>query len=175
MFGWTDLPFEILSYFTLQTTAKTLIDVLDHTISPMGSGKDGIPLKEKSQIDKRLSIVEHIIKEKNFQEVIEEKSKIGDLERLISKVSTTRISPRECNQLKLSLQSISPIKEICINSSNKQLQIIGKKLNPCKKITEKIESTISENPPGKCIREGVSELDELRNLSKSKRLSPKNT
>ena len=57
---------------------------------------------------------------------------IGDLERLISKVSTTRISPRECNQLKLSLQSISPIKNTCTNSGNKQLQIIGEQLNPVK-------------------------------------------
>ena len=165
-------------FYSPNEQAKTLIDVLDHTISPMGSRMIkrwlALPLKEKSQIDKRLSIVEYIIKEKNFQEVIEENIKqIGDLERLISKVSTTRISPRECNQLKLSLQSISPIKKICIDSNNKQLQIIGEKLNPCKKITEKIESTISENPPallqkGNVISEGVnSELDELRNLSKS--------
>ena len=72
------------------------------------------PLKEKkSKIDKRLSIVQHIINEKGeLRKVIEENIKmIGDLERLISKVSTTRISPRECNQLKLSLQSISPIKK----------------------------------------------------------------
>ena len=165
-------------FYAPNEQAKTLIDVLDYTISPMGSRMIkrwlALPLKEKSQIDKRLSVVQHIINEENLRKVIEENIKmIGDLERLISKVSTTRISPRECNQLKLSLQSISPIKNTCTNSGNKQLQIIGEQLNPCKNLSDKINSTITENPPallqkGNVIKEGVnSELDELRNLSKS--------
>ncbi|MAR39252.1 MAG: DNA mismatch repair protein MutS [Flavobacteriales bacterium] len=165
-------------FYSPNDQAKTLIDILDHTISPMGSRMIkrwvALPLKEKSEIEKRLNVVHHIIKEEGFRQVIEENIKpIGDLERLISKVSTTRISPRECNQIMLSLNSIAPIKEICSHADNNQLQIIGEQLNPCKNISEKIENTITENPPvvlhkGNVIKEGVSlELDELRNLSKS--------
>ena len=98
---------------------------------------------------------------------------IGDLERLISKVSTTRVSPRECNQLKQALNAIEPIKEACKNTNISELKIISDQLNPCNKLADKIENIISENPPavvnkGNVIKEGVNtELDELRNLSKS--------
>ncbi|MBT3417171.1 MAG: DNA mismatch repair protein MutS [Flavobacteriales bacterium] len=165
-------------FYSPNEQAKTLIDVLDHTLSPMGSRMIkrwvALPLKEKDQINKRSNIVYHLIKEDHFRENIEENIKqIGDLERLISKVSTARVSPRECNQLKIALNCITPIKESCKTSGNTQLQLVGKQLNPCQKIAEKIENTISENPPaliqkGNVIKEGVnSELDELRNLSKS--------
>ena len=165
-------------FYSPNEQAKTLIDILDHTLSPMGSRMIkrwvALPLKEKEQISKRSDIVHHLIKDNNFRETIEENIKqIGDLERLISKVSTSRVSPRECNQLKLSLNCITPIKRSCEASDNKQVQLIGKQLNPCQKIAEKIENTISENPPaliqkGNVIKAGInSELDDLRNLSKS--------
>ncbi|MGY8987720.1 MAG: DNA mismatch repair protein MutS [Flavobacteriales bacterium] len=165
-------------FYSPNEQAKTLIDILDHTLSPMGSRMIkrwvALPLKEKDQINKRSDIVHHLIKEENSRETIEENIKqIGDLERLISKVSTARVSPRECNQLKIALNCIAPIKESCETSENTQLQLIGKQLNPCQKIAEKIENTISENPPaliqkGNVIKEGVnSELDELQTLSKS--------
>ena len=158
--------------------AKTLIDVLDNSLSPMGSRMIkrwvALPLKEKKQIDNRTEIVDFIIKNEEFKSVLQENiSKIGDLERLISKVSTARVSPRECNQLKLALNCIKPIKENCTDSENKQLKVIGEQLNICKNIADKIEETITENPPiavnkGGVIKEGVNlELDELRNLSKS--------
>ncbi|MBT6808446.1 MAG: DNA mismatch repair protein MutS [Flavobacteriales bacterium] len=158
--------------------AKTLIDVLDNSLSPMGSRMIkrwvALPLKEKNQIDNRTEIVDFIIKNEGFKSVLQENiSKIGDLERLISKVSTARVSPRECNQLKLALNCIKPIKENCTDSDNKQLKVIGEQLNICKNISDKIEDTITENPPisvnkGGVIKEEVnSELDELRNLSKS--------
>jgi len=88
-------------------------------------------------------------------------------------VSTTRVSPRECNQLKQALNAIRPIKESCKKSNNSELKTISNQLNPCKDISDKISNTITENPPalinkGNIIKEGVNtELDELRNLSKS--------
>ena len=165
-------------FYSPNENAKTLIDVLDNSLSPMGSRMIkrwvALPLKEKNQIDNRTEIVDFIIKNEEFKSVLQENiSKIGDLERLISKVSTARVSPRECNQLKLSLNCIKPIKENCTDSDNKQLKVIGEQLNICKNIADKIEYTITENPPiavnkGGVIKEGVnSELDELRNLSKS--------
>ena len=165
-------------FYSPNENAKTLIDVLDNSLSPMGSRMIkrwvALPLKEKKQIDNRTEIVDFIIKNEEFKSVLQENiSKIGDLERLISKVSTARVSPRECNQLKLSLNCIKPIKENCTDSENKQLKVIGEQLNICKNIADKIEETITENPPiavnkGGVIKEGVnSELDELRNLSKS--------
>jgi len=165
-------------FYSPNENAKTLIDVLDNSLSPMGSRMIkrwvALPLKEKKQIDNRTEIVDFIIKKEEFKSVLQENiSKIGDLERLISKVSTARVSPRECNQLKLSLNCIKPIKENCTDSDNKQLKVIGEQLNICKNIADKIEDTITENPPisvnkGGVIKEGVnSELDELRNLSKS--------
>jgi DNA mismatch repair protein MutS len=165
-------------FYSPNENAKTLIDVLDNSLSPMGSRMIkrwvALPLKEKNQIDNRTEIVDFIIKNEGFKSVLQENiSKIGDLERLISKVSTARVSPRECNQLKLALNCIKPIKENCTDSDNKQLKVIGEQLNICKNISDKIEDTITENPPisvnkGGVIKEEVnSELDELRNLSKS--------
>ena len=156
--------------------AKTLIDTLDNTLSAMGSRMIkrwvALPLKEIKKINERLNIVNHIINEKIFREtLIENIKKIGDLERLISKVSTSRISPRECKQLELALDCISPIKEKCLNSKNNNLILIGQQLDPCGLISKKIKKTISENPPllinkGNVIKEGINpELDKLRKLS----------
>tara|TARA_B110000090_G_scaffold66941_1_gene76776 strand:+ start:346 stop:2949 length:2604 start_codon:yes stop_codon:yes gene_type:complete len=165
-------------FYSSNENAKTLIDILDFTLSAMGSRMIkrwvALPLKEKKQIDRRLEIVQFILNNKDFKDVLEEHIKsIGDLERLISKVSTSRVSPRECNQLKIALHSIHPIKESCENSNNNNIKIIGEQLNACKTISERIENTITDNPPalvnkGNIIKKGVNtELDELRQLSKS--------
>ena len=158
--------------------AKTLINILDNTLSAMGSRMIkrwvALPLIEIKKINERLEVVKYIINEKVFKDtLIENIKKIGDLERLISKVSTSRISPRECKQLELALECISPIKEKCLKSKNNRLRLIGKQLDPCEFISKKIKKTISENPPaliskGNVIKEGVNiELDKLRQLSSS--------
>ncbi len=165
-------------FYSSNENAKTLIDILDFTLSAMGSRMIkrwvALPLKEKKQIDRRLEIVQFILNNKDFKDVLEEHIKsIGDLERLISKVSTSRVSPRECNQLKIALHSIHPIKESCKNSNNNNIKIIGEQLNACKTISKRIENTITDNPPalvnkGNIIKKGVNTgLDELRQLSKS--------
>jgi len=158
--------------------AKTLINILDNTLSAMGSRMIkrwvALPLKEIKKINKRLNIVEYIISKNVFRETLTENiKKIGDLERLISKVSTSRISPRECKQLELALECISPIKEECLNSKDNNLRLIGNQLDPCESISKKIKKTIAEHPPalmnkGNVIKEGVNlELDKLRELSSS--------
>lgn len=157
---------------------KSLLDVLDHTISPMGARLlkrwTILPLKEKSLIEERLQVVEYFIKNQEATKLLIQNIKqIGDLERLISKVPLGKINPREVAQLKKALQAIVPIKQLCIESNNNQLKKIGEQLNPCNTIKEKIEKELVEDPPaqigkGNVIATGVSsELDELKKLSSS--------
>ncbi len=156
--------------------AKTLIDVMDHTISPMGSRMLkrwlALPLKDKAPIEERLDVVDCFLSNSSIGEGIAEQIKlIGDLERIISKVATARISPKEVVQLKRALNAIEPIKISCENSKNKSLQKIAEQLNPCKSVIERIDKEITPDPPylvtkGNVIAEGVNvELDELRNIS----------
>ncbi|MDB5227859.1 MAG: mismatch repair protein MutS [Bacteroidota bacterium] len=155
-----------------------LIQILDKTISPMGSRllKRWIvlPLKDIQQINERLDAVEYLIKEQEtLQTIIQHIKQIGDLERLISKVPLGKINPREVMQLKRALSAIQPIKEACLLSGNNGLKKIGEQLQLCQLIKEKIENTLHEDAPvqvqkGNAIRNGISaELDELRNLSSS--------
>ncbi|HEY0031089.1 MAG TPA: DNA mismatch repair protein MutS [Bacteroidia bacterium] len=158
--------------------AKTLIDVIDQTISPMGSRMLkrwlALPLKDKAPIDERLDVVAHFL---SLPEMIiglsEQIELIGDLERIISKVATARISPKEVVQLKRALSAIAPIKMACEQSKNKSLNRIGEQLNPCKSVVERIEKEITADPPylivkGNVIAEGVNaELDDLRKISYS--------
>src|ERR1035437_1837556 len=167
--------------------AKTLIDILDNTISPMGSRMMkrwlSMPLKEKQPIEERLNIVELLLKNPGLSEKISGQIQlIGDLERLISKVATGRISPREVAHLKRGLAAIEQVKLLCeaspyplhegdINSLG--LQKIAEQLNPCLLIRERIEKEIVPDPPpilnkGKVIGDGVNaELDELRKIMSS--------
>jgi DNA mismatch repair protein MutS len=165
---------ELLS--TNNENAKTLIDIIDHTLSPMGSRMMKrwmiLPLKDKIPIDDRLNIVEYLIKHKNLCETLQQNIKfIGDLERLISKVAVGKISPREVMQLKKALDSIIPIKEACNKSKDDSLKKIAEQLNPCLLMTEKIGKELSADPPtllnkGNVINTGVSaELDELKEMS----------
>ena len=157
--------------------ATTLVDILDHSITPMGSRLlkrwVAFPLKEKQLIKERLSAVEFLIQESSEKEdVINHIKEIGDLERLISKVATARINPREVVQLKRALIAIEPVKEFLENSNNKALIQIADQMNLCEFIRSRIENEIDDNAPiainkGQVIAEGVNtELDELRSISK---------
>ncbi len=158
--------------------AKTLIDVIDQTVSPMGGRMMkrwlALPLKDKAPIEERLDIVDYFLSKQEFTEtIVEQISLIGDLERIISKVATARISPKEVVQLKRALTAIEPIKTACENSNNKSLQKIAEQLNPCKSVIERIEKEMMPDPPylvnkGNVIANGVNEeLDELRRISGS--------
>lgn len=156
----------------------SLLDVIDHTISPMGARmlKRWIvfPLKDIKPINQRLDVVEYFFRHPDFREEMEEKLHlIGDLERIVSKAAVGRISPREVVQLKIALQAIEPIKTSCMEADNESLRRIGEQLNLCVSIREKIAKEIKNDPPllvnkGGVIADGVSaELDELRHISYS--------
>ena len=158
--------------------ATTLIDVLDETISPMGGRMlkrwIALPLKELKPIQERLSAVEYLLKDQSISEKLKrEIAQIGDLERLISKVSTARINPREMVQLRQAISMIEPVKKDCASAKNESLKRIAEQLNPCISILNKLSEQLQDEPPvlvqkGNVIKEGVSaELDELRNLQKS--------
>lgn len=157
---------------------KTLLNVLDRTISPMGARLlhrwVTLPLKEIQPINDRLNVVQELITNDELNNLLSLNiAEVGDLERLISKVATARINPREVVQLKRALSVIEPIKNACLASNNDSLKRIGDRLNPCAVIREKIEHQIQPEPPvnilkGNTIAEGVnSELDELRSILNS--------
>lgn len=156
----------------------SLLDVIDHTISPMGARMQKrwivFPLKDVKPINERLDVVEYFFREPEFKDFIEEKMHlIGDLERIISKAAVGRISPREVVQLKIALQAIEPIKNACLNAENESLRRIGEHLNLCTSIRDRIAKEIKNDPPllinkGGVIADGVDEeLDELRRISYS--------
>jgi len=156
--------------------ARTLVDVLDHTISPMGSRMLKrwiiLPLKDKQPIEERLGIVEFLLSHADVEELIHQQLKlVGDLERLISKVAVSRVSPRELIQIKRALYAIEILKKQCEDSGDPSLQKIGDQLNVCTIIRDKLEKELMQDPPamvnkGNVIAEGVSdELDELRKLA----------
>src|SRR5690606_16255178 len=158
--------------------AKYLIDILDTTVSPMGSRLMKrwvtLPLKDITPIKARLQIVETFIHQSQLAEQLYTSIKeIGDLERLISKVATARISPREVVQLKKALNAIAPIKSACLSIENTALKKIGEQLNPCTILKDKIDKQIQDDAPvavqkGNVIKAGVSEeLDELRGILNS--------
>ena len=156
----------------------SLLDVIDHTVSPMGARllKRWLvfPLKDVKPINERLDVVEYFFREPDFKDFIEEQlHRIGDLERIVSKAAVGRISPREVVQLKVALQAIEPIKNACLNADNESLRRIGEQLNLCASIRDRITKEIKNDPPllinkGGVIAEGVSdELDELRRIAYS--------
>jgi len=162
----------------LNEGGKSLLDVLDKTITPMGSRLLRrwivFPLKDINPIEKRLDVVENFFREPELKELLEEQlSLIGDLERIISKAAVGRITPREVVQLKMALSAIEPIRNAFLASDNINLREMGEKLNPCPLIRDRIENEIVSDPPtllnkGGIIRKGVSnELDELRDIAYS--------
>lgn len=157
---------------------KSLADVLDLTLSPMGARllKKWIvlPLREKTLIEDRHIVVEHFIKNPDLRETVKNAIRhTGDLERLISKAPLGKINPREVAQLKRSLDSLIPLKENCASADCVQLKKIADQINPCELLRERIEKTLVAEAPaqiqkGNAIATGVSpELDELRNLARS--------
>ncbi len=165
---------EILDSFN--ENATTLIQVLDHTISPMGSRMLKrwilLPLKDKSMIQARHDAVAYLLKETELPEKMGGFiGQVGDLERLISKVAVGKINPREILQIKKALEVIGPLREACKNSKSPTLQKAADQLNPCELIRERIGRELKNEPSaliskGNVIADGVSEeLDELRKIA----------
>lgn len=159
-----------------QESGVPLIDILDHTLTPMGSRQLRkwmiLPLKDKVAIDERLHIVDRFYQDVAFADTICEPLKqIADLERLISKVAVNRINPREMLQLKRSLKCIVPIREALKGDASPGLQKMADQLHPCEFLLEKIERELREDVSiasnqGGLIKEGIdAELDELQKIS----------
>ncbi len=164
-------------YHTSSQNAVTLLDVIDKTISPMGGRLlkrwIALPLKNKDKITSRHEVVSYLLDQPVVLSKIQNNIKhIGDLERLISKVATGKVSPREIIHLKNSLEAIIPIKALTSEAKNESLKTIGEQLQDCELLREKIKETLYEVAPvsilkGNAIAEGISqELDELRNIAK---------
>ena len=165
-------------FSSIHESGKTLIEVIDKTISPMGSRLlkrwMALPLKEIEAINERLEVVEFFLKHPELKENLDAHVRqIGDLERLISKVAVGRINPREMVQVKNALNTLLPIKEVCADAENQTLNRFAEQLNPCDLIRNKIQNEIVADPPtainkGKVISKGVSkELDDLREIAYS--------
>ncbi|MDR2954177.1 MAG: DNA mismatch repair protein MutS [Prevotella sp.] len=163
---------------TMNEGGKSLLDILDKTVSPMGARMLRrwivFPLKDAKPINSRLSVVEYLFKDLELKNTLEEQlSLIGDLERIISKVAVNRITPREVVQLKVALKAIEPIRNVFLASNEPSLREIGEKLNPCPVIRDRIEKEIQPDPPalinkGNVIKRGVNtDLDELRDIAYS--------
>lgn len=164
--------------FSPHENARTLIDILDHTLTPMGGRLLKrwmvLPLKDKKEIEERLHAVDSLIRKDNALEFLQEKfSGLGDLERLISKAAAGKINPRELAHLHRGLQTVLPIRSFCLESGIATLEKIGNQLNPCDSIRNRIEAELEPDAPiaigkGNVIKAGVNaELDELRMLLNS--------
>jgi DNA mismatch repair protein MutS len=155
--------------------AKSLLNIVDKTISPMGARLlrrwIALPLKEIKTVNDRLDVVDYFMKNPEIKEIIRDKiMEIGDIERIISRTSAGRVTPKEVVQLKIALQACVPIKNTCLNADNDILQQTGDQLNPCAAICRRIDREIVPEPgqagKGTVIAEGVNEeLDYLRSIS----------
>ena len=163
-------------YSSNSENGKSLIDVIDKTVSPMGSRLLkrwlALPLKNIDAINERQNAVNHFVYQvENRYELISLLKEVGDLERLISKVAALRTNPRELVQLKKSLIIINDVKAILKTSDNLSLQKIADQLNPCQLINERLHNELNEDAPvnilkGNAINKGINaELDELRNIA----------
>ena len=165
-------------YHTNNYNGVTLLDCIDYTVSPMGARLLkrwlALPLKHIDTINQRHEVVSYFLEHTELLQKIQYHIKqVGDLERLISKVATAKISPREVVQLKNALEAIVPVKSMASKSANESLKILGNTLHDCALLRDKIKATLFEDAPvnilkGHTIASGVSaELDELRNLATS--------
>ncbi|MFI0428535.1 DNA mismatch repair protein MutS [Mariniflexile sp. HMF6888] len=165
-------------YNSTNNNAVTLLNIIDRTISPMGGRLLkrwlALPLKSIDKIKQRHEVVHFLTKENSTLQKVQNHIKhIGDLERLISKVATAKVNPREVIQLKNSLEAIVPIKSLASHCDNESLKRIGDTLQGCDELRAKIKEMLNEDAPvnvlkGHTIAAGFSsELDELRGLSKS--------
>lgn len=164
----------------MQEDGLSLLNVVDRTVTPMGGRLLRrwllFPLKDEKPINQRLDVVEYYFRHPDFRQCIDEHlHRMGDLERIISKVGAGRVSPREVVQLKLALQAIVPIKAACMEADNESLKRIGEQLNLCESLRDRIHREIQPDPPlllskGSVIADGYdAELDELRNISNNGR------
>ena len=162
----------------MQDDGASLLDVIDRTVSPMGGRMLRrwvvFPLRSEKAIGERLDVVDYFFRKPDFKQCLDEQMRrMGDLERIISKVATGRVSPREVVQLKIALQAVQPIKTACLYADNEALKRVGEQLNLCESLRDRIEREVENDPPqlaskGGVIRSGVSaELDELRDISYS--------
>ncbi len=162
----------------MQEDGSSLLNVIDRTVTAMGGRMLRrwlvFPLKDVAPINERLDIVDYFFKKPEFRQLIDEQlHRVGDLERIISKVAVGRVSPREIVQLKNALDAVRPIKEACLYSENEALKRIGEQLNLCESIKTRIEKEIQPDPPqlitkGDVIADGYDdELDELREMSRN--------
>ena len=154
---------------------SSLLNVIDNTITPMGGRMLRrwmvFPLKDVKPINERLDVVDYLFREPDFRECINEQfHRIGDLERIISKVAVGRVSPREVVQLKNALMAIQPVKTACLYAKSDTLKRIGEQLNLCESLRDRIEKEIQPDPPqlvakGNVIALGYNqELDDLRSI-----------
>jgi DNA mismatch repair protein MutS len=162
----------------MQDDGRSLLDVVDRTVSPMGSRLLRrwliFPLKDKKPIEDRLDVVDYFFREPDFRQCVDDQlHRVGDLERIISKVAVGRVSPREVNQLKNALLAVQPIKTSCLYANNDVLKGLGERLSLCESIRDRIAREIVNDPPqlvqkGGVIADGVNaELDELRRIAYS--------
>ena len=154
---------------------SSLLNVIDNTVTPMGGRMLRrwmvFPLKDEKPINERLDVVDYFFREPDFRECINEQfHRIGDLERIISKVAVGRVSPREVVQLKNALMAIQPVKTACLYAKSDTLKRIGEQLNLCESLRDRIEKEIQPDPPqlvnkGDVIALGFNqELDDLRSI-----------
>ena len=162
----------------MQEEGCSLLSVIDHTVTPMGGRMLRrwlvFPLKEVVPINERLDMVDYFFKDLNFQSVIDEQlHRMGDLERIASKIAVGRVTPREMVQLKWALSALKPIQEACLLADNAVIQRMGKQLYLCEHVRERIEKEIQNDPPqlvnkGDVIADGFNaELDDLRAISRN--------
>ena len=161
----------------LDEGGRSLLNVLDRTVTPMGSRLMHrwllFPLKDPKAINERLNTVDAFFRDPDFRDnVCELLHGVGDLERLVSKVAAGRVGPRELLQIRHALSVVGPIKEMCLRCDEAALRAVGEQLNPCETVVERIGATLREDAPamikGDYIRDGVdTELDEYRDIAYS--------
>ena len=162
----------------MQEEGRSLLSVIDRTVTPMGGRMLRrwlvFPLKEVVSINERLDMVDYFFKDLNFQSTVDEQlHRMGDLERIASKIAVGRVTPREMVQLKWALSALKPIQEACLSADNAVIQRMGKQLYLCEHVRERIEKEIQNDPPqlvnkGDVIADGFNaELDDLRAISRN--------
>lgn len=162
----------------MQEGGRSLLSVIDRTVTPMGGRMLRrwvvFPLKDVKPINERLDVVEYFFRDPAMRAVVHENmQRMGDLERIISRIAVGRVSPREVVQLKIALQAIEPLKASCLAADNEALRRVGEMLNVCATLRDRIEREVQPDPPllvnrGNVIADGFNEeLDDLRNISRS--------
>ena len=162
----------------MQEDGVSLLNVIDRTVTPMGGRLLRrwvvFPLKDEKPINERLDVVEYFFREPAFRQLIDEQfRRVGDLERIISRVASARVSPREVMQLRVALQALEPVKQACMAADNEALRRVGERLELCEPLCRRIGEELKPDPPqlvakGNVIADGFSkELDDLRHISRS--------